>query len=151
MSESWRTRLARLAFNLFPAYRGTGGRVTHVESDWSEIRVKLPHSWRTRNYMGTTFGGSIYGAVDPMHAMLLIKRLGDDYEVWDKSASVEYRRPAETTLYATCEMPDAEVEAVREALETQASVERAYTIDLTDATGEVYATVENVVHVSTAT
>jgi acyl-coenzyme A thioesterase PaaI-like protein len=150
MGESWRTRLARLAFNVYPSYWGTGGRVTHVEADWSEIRVKLPHSWRTRNPMGATFGGSIYGAVDPLYVVALGKRLGDGYEVWDKSASIRYRQPARETLYATAELPDDEVQAVQDALETEDSVERTYTVDLVDGDGEVHATVENVVHVSRA-
>ena len=30
--------LTRVAFNLFPAYRGTGGWITYIARDWSEIR-----------------------------------------------------------------------------------------------------------------
>ena len=37
MSESWRSRLARWQFNLFPAYRGTGGRVLYIRHDWREV------------------------------------------------------------------------------------------------------------------
>jgi hypothetical protein len=32
----------------------------------SEVRVRVPLGWRTRNYVGTIFGGSMYGAVDPL-------------------------------------------------------------------------------------
>ncbi len=39
MSESWRTRLGRWKFNLFPAYRGTGARVVYLRHDWTEVRV----------------------------------------------------------------------------------------------------------------
>jgi acyl-coenzyme A thioesterase PaaI-like protein len=67
MFDRLRTRLWRLAFRFFPAYRGTGGRVTHIEPDWSEVRVEVPANWRTRNYVGTIFGGSMYGAVDPIY------------------------------------------------------------------------------------
>lgn len=66
MLDRLRARLWRLAFRLFPAYRGTGGRVTHIAPDWSEVRVRIPHNWRIRNYVGTVFGGSMYGAVDPI-------------------------------------------------------------------------------------
>ena len=54
-------------FNLFPAYRGTGGRLVSIADDWSEVRIKLRLTWRTRNYVGTLFGGSLYGAVDPLY------------------------------------------------------------------------------------
>ena len=55
MSESWRTRLGRWKFNLFPAYRGTGGRVVYLRHDWTEVRVTVPLSWRTRNHVGTMY------------------------------------------------------------------------------------------------
>jgi acyl-coenzyme A thioesterase PaaI-like protein len=149
MTESWRTRLARLKFNLFPVYRGTGGRVRYIREDWQEIRVEIPYSWRTKNYMGTTFGGSIYGACDPMHAMLLIKNLDEStYAVWDTEASIDFKKPGKTDLYARFEVDDAEIAAVKEAVEDEGAVNRAYEVDVVDADGVVHATVENVVHVS---
>ncbi len=71
MPESIRTTLMRWGFNLFPAYRGTGGRITYIAADWREVRVTLPLNWRTGNYVGTIFGGSMYGAVDPLYMVML--------------------------------------------------------------------------------
>lgn len=85
MPESLRTRLARWWFNWFPAYRGTGGQITYIAADWSEVRLRLPLNRRTRNYVGTIFGGSMYGAVDPIYMVMLIQVLGPAYVVWDKS------------------------------------------------------------------
>ena len=93
MSESWATRRARWMFNFFPAYRGTGARVEYIASDWMEVRVRVPLSWRTRNYVGTIFGGSLYGAIDPFYMLMLIKLLGPDFIVWDKAATIRFRRP----------------------------------------------------------
>ncbi|MBX0322073.1 DUF4442 domain-containing protein [Halomicroarcula sp. F13] len=149
MSESWRTRLERVVFNLYPAYLGTGGRVTHIEADWSEVRVRLPLSWRTRNVVGTIFGGSLYSAVDPFYMMMLMRRLDDSYVVWDKAASIRFHKPAEETLYATFELPDAEVSAVEDELADRDSVDREYEVELVDDEGVVHAVVEKTVHVST--
>src|SRR3979490_955761 len=104
MSESWRSRLARGHFNLFPAYRGTGGRVLYIRHDWREVRIKVPLNWRTRNYVGTICGVSLYGAVDPIYMLMLIRDLGPGYTVWDKAASIRFRRPGRTTLFATFEL-----------------------------------------------
>ena len=93
MPESFESRKMRWTFNLFPAYRGTGARVTYIASDFREARVRLPLNWRTRNYVGTIFGGSLYGAVDPMYMILLIKILGPDYVVWDKAATIRFVSP----------------------------------------------------------
>lgn len=151
MLASLRTRLYRLGFNLFPAYRGTGGRVTYIAPDWQEIRVKLPLSWRTRNYVGTIFGGSIYAAVDPFYMIMLMKTLGDDYVVWDKEADVRFKKPGRETLYARFRLTDAELEAIRTELETEGTdaIDRHYTVDLVDAEGTVHATVRKTLYVST--
>ncbi|ARS90647.1 DUF4442 domain-containing protein [Natrarchaeobaculum aegyptiacum] len=151
MLEAVRSRLYRLGFNLFPAYRGTGGRVTYIAPDWSEARVKLPHSWRTRNGLGTTFGGSMYGAVDPFYVVMLSKRLGDAFVVWDKEAEIRFKRPGRDTLYARFTVTDAELEAIRTELATDGvdSVDRHYTVDLVDEEGTVHATVRKTVYVTT--
>ncbi|ELY52570.1 DUF4442 domain-containing protein [Natronolimnohabitans innermongolicus] len=151
MLAALRSRLYRIGFNLFPAYRGTGGRVTYIAPDWREIRVKLPNSWRTRNYVGTTFGGSIYGAVDPFYMMMLLKRLGDGYVVWDKEADIRFKKPGQETLYAQFRLTDEELEAIRAELATEGteSIDRHYTVDLVDAEGVVHATVRKTVYVTT--
>ena len=146
-SESLRTRLTRWGFNWFPAYRGTGARITFIARDWREVRIRLPLSWRTRNYVGTIFGGSMYGAVDPIYMVMLIRVLGPGYVVWDKAASIRFGRPGRTTLFARFTMDDAELDAIREALRTSNTTDRMYTVDLVDAEGVVHATVEKTVHV----
>jgi len=147
MAESLRSRMTRLAFNFFPAYRGTGARITYIAEDWREIRIKVPLSLRTRNYVGTIFGGSMYGAVDPIYMVMLIRNLGPEYVVWDKSASIRFRRPGRTTLYARFAIDQAELDAIRAALETERSVDRTYAVELVDREGVVHARVEKVIHV----
>lgn len=146
VAESLETRLYRWLFNVFPAYRGTGARVLYIAGDWQEIRVKIPLSWRTRNYVGTMYGGSMYGAVDPLYMMMLLKALGDQFTVWDKAATIEFHDPGEETLYARCRITDAELAAIR-ALEPGESSDREYTTRLVNSEGEVHATVEKTVYV----
>lgn len=139
--ESWRTRLSRWGFNWFPAYRATGGRITSIRRDWSEVQIEIRLSWRTRNYVGTIFGGSLYGAVDPIYMVMLIKLLGPEYVVWDKAATVHFRRPGRATLHATCAVEAATLAGIREELADASKVERTFSIDLLDQTGVVHATV----------
>ena len=145
--ESWATRRMRWGFNLFPAYRGTGGRVTYIAEDWREVRVRLPLSWRTRNYVGTIFGGSLYGAVDPIYMIMLIQILGPGYTVWDKAATIRFLKPGRATLFARFLLEEEEVREVRRLLDTSASIDRIYTVELADAAGVVHASVEKTVYV----
>ena len=148
MAESWGTRLARWRFNLFPAYRGTGARVTYIAGDWQEIRITLPLSWRTRNYVGTIFGGSMYGAADPFYMIMLIKLLGSQYTVWDKAAAIRFRRPGRSTLEAQFLMTAEIVDSIRAELVQVSKVDRVFSVELRSADGTVHAVVEKTVHIS---
>lgn len=139
--------LWKLRFNFFPAYRGSGARVTFIAPDWREVRVQVPLSWRTRNYVGTTFGGSMYAAADPIYMMMLIQVLGPAYVVWDKSAWIRFRKPGTGTLYADFRLTVEETDAIRSELEHEASIDRIYHIDLIDSAGTVHATVEKTVYI----
>jgi hypothetical protein len=148
MSESWSTRLERWKFNLFPAYRGTGGRVTYIRRDWSEVRIAVPLSWRTRNYVGTIYGGSLYGAVDPVYMLMLMKSLGPAYVVWDKAATIRFRRPGRSRLTATFLLSPDVVAGIREELTRAPKLDRVFVLDLVDRDGVVHAVVEKTIHVS---
>jgi acyl-coenzyme A thioesterase PaaI-like protein len=150
MMHTLRMWLWKLRFNLFPAYFGSGARVVFIAPDWREVRVRIPLSWRTRNYVGTTFGGSMYAAVDPIYMMMLIRVLGNGYVVWDKAASIRFRKPGTGTLYAGFRLPAAEIDAIQNELAHAASVDRVYHIDLIDSTGTVHAMIEKTVYVRKA-
>ena len=100
--------------------------MTYIASDWREVHVSLPLSWRTRNYVGTIFGGSLYGAVDPLYMIMLIHALGRDYTVWDKAATIRFLKPGRATLFARFLLDEAEIETIRRQLETARSIDRVY-------------------------
>jgi acyl-coenzyme A thioesterase PaaI-like protein len=147
MSESLRSRLLRLAMNFrYPCYRRTGARVIYVARDFTEVRIKLPLNWKTRGHWGTTFGGSMYGAIDPVLLVMLAVRLGRDYQVWDKAATIEFKKPGRSTLYARFRIEEAEIEELRRLLAQEPKLERQYAIELTDAAGTVHAAFTKTLH-----
>jgi Domain of unknown function (DUF4442) len=147
MPESTASRRLRWGFNVFPAFRGTGARITYISDDYREVHVKLPLSWRTRNYVGTIFGGSLYGAVDPHYMIMLIKILGPEYVVWDKAATIRFKKPGQGTLYARFVIPEEEIALIRRRLETEHSVDRLYTVALVDADGVVHAEIDKTIYI----
>jgi acyl-coenzyme A thioesterase PaaI-like protein len=146
LPESFRTRLARRGFNLFPAYWASGARIRYIAADWREVRIDLRLGVRTRNYFGTIFGGSMFAATDPVYALMLVKNLGPGYEVWDKAGSIRFRRPGRGTLYATFRIDDAELDEIRTTHEREPKLERNFRTTLRDEAGEVHAEVERLVH-----
>lgn len=147
MPESFASRVMRWKFNLFPAYRGTGARVTYISSDFREVRVKLPLTFRSRNAVGTIYGGSMYGAVDPMYMIMLMQLLGREYVVWDKAATIRFRKPGRTTLFANFALDDDELNAIRDAAASGTPIDRTYNVDLVDAEGVVHASVQKVIYI----
>jgi hypothetical protein len=148
MPESLKTRVFRWGFNFFPAYRGTGGRVTYIADDWHEVHIKLPLNWRTRNYVKTTYGGSIYGSVDPIYMLMLMKILGPDYIVWDKAANIRFRKPGKETLYADFKLTEQEIEEIKYLAASAKSIDRVYNVVLKNAAGIVHAEIEKTVYIS---
>lgn len=148
MPESFESRMARWKFNFFPAYRGTGGRVVYIADDFREIRVKIPLSWRTRNYVGTIYGGSIYGAVDPIYMLMLIKILGRDYVVWDKAAKIRFKKPGKDTLYVDFRLSSEEIGEIKRLAENDKSIDRVYELKLKDKRGVVHAVIEKTLYIS---
>lgn len=148
MAESLATRIARWRFNLHPAYRRTGGRVTYIADDWREVRVRLPLNRRTRNLVGTTFGGAMYAAVDPFYMIMLMRILGSGYVVWDRAATIRFRRPGRSDLRARFALDADEPSRIRELTAREPSVYRVYSVDLVDEEGEPCATVEKTVYIA---
>src|SRR6185369_3698006 len=142
LSPSWRARMVRMGFNLHPAFRGTGGRVVHVAKDLRHIRIRLPLNWKTKNIVGSLYGGSLFAITDGAHPMMLMAALGDGYIVWDKAASIRYRKPGFSTLYADFVLDGAELAAINAALAGNPELERTYLVELKDRQGVVHAVVE---------
>jgi hypothetical protein len=146
MPESFASRLLRWKFNLFPAYRGTGARVTYIADDFREVRIRLPLSWRSRNAVGTIFGGSMYGAVDPIYMIMLMRLLGREFVVWDKAAEIRFRKPGRTTLNATFKVNEEELRSIREAT-AEGPTDRLFSVDLVDREGVSHATVTKTIYI----
>lgn len=140
--------LIKAGFNWLPAWRGTGARVVEVSRDLRRMVVALPLNRRTRNAVGTIFGGSLFGATDGPWPGLLKLALGHDYIVWDKAGAIRYRRPGRSTLFAEFAIDDGEIARVREAVIRDGECERCYTVELKDRQGVVHASVERTVYIA---
>lgn len=140
--------MVRLGFNLHPAFRGSGGRVVHVARNLRHIRIRLPLNWKTRNIVGSLYGGSLFAITDGAHPMMLMAALGDNYIIWDKAASIRYRKPGFSTLYADFVLSDQEIAEVRAALLVSPELERTYVVELKDDQGTVHTVVERTVYIA---
>lgn len=137
-------RAFRRAMRFFPAIRNTGVRVDHISDDWHHWRMRLPLSLKTRNYVGTHFGGTLYSSLDPQLMLAWMHILGPEFIVWDKAGSVRFRRPGRGTLHAEFTIPEEDEARVR-ALAPGAKMDLTYELAWRDG-DVVVAEVQKVVH-----
>jgi acyl-coenzyme A thioesterase PaaI-like protein len=145
-----RPLLLRL-INLWPPYLGAGIRVTRTAEDLGTFEVRMNLGWSNRNYVGTQFGGSLYSMCDPFYMLILMHALGDGYVVWDKAASIRFRRPGRTAVTATFHVPATEIEAIRRQVDREGKAEPVFRAEVVDEDGQVVAEVEKRLHVSKKT
>jgi hypothetical protein len=79
--------------------------------------------------------------------LMLMANLGGDYIVWDKAATIRYRKPGRGTVRAEFRLSDGQIDDIRENLETLTKYEPVFTVDVKDEAGVVIAEVEKVLHV----
>ncbi|MBB5321430.1 DUF4442 domain-containing protein [Marinobacter oulmenensis] len=137
----------RRLLTLYPPYLGAGIRVTHIAPDFRSATVEMRQRWYNRNYVGTHFGGSLYSMVDPMYMLLLMRRLGSGYLVWDKSASIEFVRPGRGTVTARFEMSDERLKEIQAATASGDKYLPTWDVEVVDSEGEVVARVHKVLYV----
>ena len=137
----------RRIMNFWPPFLASGITVTRVSKDFREAEVVLKQHWYNVNYVGVHFGGSLFAMTDACYMVMLMNVMGKDYYVWDRSASIDYLKPGRGTVTARFRIDDA---AVADILEKTASGEKyfpEFTVEITDAAGEVVARVQKTLYV----
>lgn len=140
-------RLKLRLINYWPPLLGAGIRVTRMQPDMRAVDVEMKLRAWNRNYVGTHFGGSLYAMTDPFCMLMLIENLGAEYVVWDKAATIRFRKPGRGTVRAEFRLLDTEIQEIREKLKTQDKMEPVFTVEVKDSSGVVIAEVEKVLHV----
>jgi acyl-coenzyme A thioesterase PaaI-like protein len=143
----WKRAFFRWGLSLYPPYLGAGIRVTRVAEDLRTIDVALTLRFWNRNYVGTQFGGSLYAMCDPFFMLILIEALGPGFVVWDKAATIRFRRPGRGPVRASFHVPPERIEEIRGAALAGVKAEPVFRCEVVDAGGEVVAQVEKVLHV----
>lgn len=149
--QRWTLRLMQdhveKVFRVYPPYVGAGIRVREISADFRKIRVEMPLTPLNANYVGTHFGGSLYSMCDPFYMLMLIENLGPDYIVWDKAATIRFRRPGKGLVTAEFRLTEEQIEAVRTAADRDEKVEPCFQVEIRDKKGELIAEVEKTLYV----
>jgi hypothetical protein len=133
--------------NLYPPYLGSGISIKSVNKEFTKISVQLKMRWYNRNAVGTHFGGSLYSMCDPFYMFILMEHLGKDYIVWDKAATIHFRKPGLKTVSATFEITKEEIASIKEQVDKNGKGDFTFTTTINGEDGALVADVEKVVYV----
>ena len=135
------------AMNWWPPLLGAGIRVRRMSDGLREIDVEMKLRFWNANYVGTHFGGSLFTMTDPFYMLMLVENLGREYIVWDKTATIRFRKPGRGTVRAEFRLTQERVDEIRRALTTAEKYEPVFVAQIKDAQGDVVAEVEKVIYV----
>ncbi len=131
----------------WPPFLGAGIKVVEANPELTHVKVQMKlKSWNS-NYVGTHYGGSLYSMVDPFYMLMLLFNLGSDYVVWDKSASIRFRRPAKGKVTATFTLTNDIIEKVKTVAENEDKTEPQFLVEIKDDHGNTVAEVDKVIFV----
>ena len=103
--------------------------------------------WYNRNAVGTHFGGSLYSMIDPHLMLLLMQLLGNDYIVWDKSASIEFVKASKKKVRSFIKIPDEAIEEIKRNTDRGDKHLSTFTVEIKDDENELVAKAEKVIYV----
>jgi hypothetical protein len=84
---------------------------------------------------------------DPFFMILMMKRLGPEYVVWDKAGTVRFVKPARGTVSAHFELQERDVAEARARTEGGAKYEPVFCTRIVDGAGDTVAEVEKTLYI----
>ncbi|GAB6195725.1 DUF4442 domain-containing protein [Lysobacter xanthus] len=139
--------LFRHGLNLWPPFLATGIHVTHLSDDWRHARVELRLRPWNRNAVGTHFGGSLFAMTDPFWMLLVMRGVGRDHVVWDRSGSIDFLKPGRGLVHAEFRLDDATLESIRTETADGAKHLRWFETPVVDTAGDTVALVRKQLYV----
>ncbi|MCB9196530.1 MAG: YiiD C-terminal domain-containing protein [Flavobacteriales bacterium] len=133
--------------NYWPPYVGAGIKLKEVNEDRTRFLVSLRLTSRNKNLFGTQFGGSLYAMTDPFYAFILVLNLGQDYIVWDKSASIDFIKPGKSKVFVKIEIEKEEVENIKQEIDSIGKSTYTFQTNIYDIENNTIATVVKEVYI----
>jgi len=133
--------------NFWPPFWAAGIHIDHIAKDYTEIDVSLKLTFWNKNYVGTQYGGSLYSMTDPFYMLMLIQLMGKAYIVWDKAATIEFKKPGKGKVFARFRLTRAIIEQYKQELETKRKIEPVLKVDIVDEKGELIALVTKTLYI----
>lgn len=135
------------AINWYPPFLFSGIKVIDYADDFSSFKTRLKLTWYNRNLLGTAFGGSLYSMCDPFFMFIMLIQLGEEYIVWDKTASIEFVKPGKGTVYAEFKVSSEQIAEVKMAVDRDRKGIFEFPCEVKDVDGNLIAKLQKGIYV----
>lgn len=142
-----KSTLIKYRINFWFPYLGAGIRVRSISDDISSVDVEMKLRWWNQNYVKTQFGGNLYAMADPFFMLILMEQLGTDYIIWDKAATIRFKKPGLGTVRAHFQISPSKIQEIKDLADTSYKVEPLFKVDIINDEGEIIAEVEKLLYV----
>jgi hypothetical protein len=142
-----RQKFLEKMINFYGPFLGAGVKLKYMSHDFRHAQVTMRLTFYNKNYMGTQFGGSLYAMVDPWYMLMLIKNLGKNYIVWDKAATIQFKKPGKGTVHAEFKLTDEHLNEIKEKLEKDNKMDYVFKVEIRDDSEKLIAEVDKVLYI----
>jgi hypothetical protein len=84
---------------------------------------------------------------DPFYMLMLMENLGPEYIVWDKAASIRFRRPGRSRVTAQFRIAEPQIADLVTQLQNVDKVEPSFMVEIKDDSADIVAVIEKVIQV----
>ena len=142
-----RQKFLEKAINFYGPYVGAGVKLEKVSKDFRYAKVTMPLTFYNKNYLGTQFGGSLYSMVDPWYMLMLIKNLGKGYIIWDKGATIQFKKPGKGKVHAEFNLTQEIIDEIKANVEANTKMDKVFKVEIKDEAGTLICEVDKVVYI----
>ena len=142
-----RQKFLEKAINFYGPYVGAGVKLEKVSKDFRYAKVTMPLTFYNKNYLGTQFGGSLYSMVDPWYMLMLIKNLGKGYIIWDKGATIQFKKPGKGKVHAEFNLTQEIIDEIKANVEVNTKMDKVFKVEIKDEAGTLICEVDKVVYI----
>lgn len=123
--------------------------VKRISADFSQAEVVINKSFLNSNFNRSIFGGTIYSAADPFFALMIwgvFHLRGYKTKVWLKSASIQFLKPAHTSLKLNFSLSPEDMLTAEAELNERGKYIHVFPVEVRNMQGELCALLQTEVY-----
>lgn len=139
--------MLKLGFAIFPPLVGAHIRLEQLSQDFRYARVAMRQRITNSNPWGVHFGGSLFAMTDSIYALMVKQNLGAGYVVWDKSATIDFRKPGRGRVWCEFRLDEPLIERIRRETRDGGKSEPVVDVHVYDRQRDIVAEVSKTLYV----